>query len=185
MSCHFMSRHITSNHVMICHVSSRHVTSRHVTSRHVASRHVTLLIRITFISLRKIDLFIFDYMTMQHQVSLDHTCSARVIRVEGIGYGFGIIFRKNWSWKKRINTAVTHMINGGEVDHFTSKWFSKSQCKKASTFYSLDINRMKDIFILLGITVLVCLLAALTTNVFGWMLVAKRDKTSSRSSQKD
>ena len=102
----------------------------------------------------------FDFLTLTHQVSIDHGCSARIIRVPNYNAPIGLVFRKNSTWKNRWNTAVTDMVATGEADFVVNKWFQKTNCKKTNTFYALDIQRMKGIFILLACAILGCLVIA-------------------------
>ena len=62
----------------------------------------------------------------------------------------GVVARKNWSWRRRINTAINHIVASGSADHIFAKWFGQVPCKKTSTFSSLDIKMLKYVFILLA-----------------------------------
>ena len=102
-----------------------------------------------------------DFLTLTHQISIDHGCSARIIRVPHYNAPAGLVFRKNSTWKHRWNTAVTSMVDTGEADYVLNRWFQKTNCKKANNFYSLDIQRMRGIFIVLACAILGCLVIAL------------------------
>ena len=54
-----------------------------------------------------------------------------------------------------MDTTVMHMVESGEADYLIKKWFPQHECKAKKTFYSLDILRLKDLFIILVVSILV------------------------------
>ena len=88
-----------------------------------------------FHSFREIDLVVQDGPTSRHLASIDQSCSLKVFeKLPDHDLAMGIIARKNWSWRRRINTAITYMTLSGEIDYLIGKWFRHTPCKKATTY---------------------------------------------------
>ena len=47
------------------------------------------------------------------------------------------------------------MVQSGEADFLIYKWFGRKTCKTKSPFYSIDIVRLKDLFIILAVSILI------------------------------
>ena len=67
----------------------------------------------------------------------------------------GIVALKSWTWKRRVNAALSFMVESGEVDYFIKRWFGKESCKSSNTFYAIDILKLKHLFVILTISIFI------------------------------
>ena len=102
---------------------------------------------------REFDVFIYDYRTLTYIASNDKDCSLKTVKLSKI-ISYTIASRKSWTWKRRVDTAVSHIIDSGEVDHLNTEWFGKGSCKGKNTFYSIDIVKLLGLFVILSVSVL-------------------------------
>ena len=62
------------------------------------------------------------------------------------------------------------MVESGEVDHLTTEWFGTGSCTAKNNFYAIDIVQLKDLFIILGSSVLISsfilLVEVIWSNIF-------------------
>ena len=72
-----------------------------------------------------------------------------------IDTGIGVAVAKSRRWKRRVNAAVSYMIESGEADHFIKSWFGQESCKSSNAFYAIDILKLKDLLVILSISILV------------------------------
>ena len=84
----------------------------------------------------------------------DKDCSLKTIRLHKDS-GVSIASLRGWTWKRRVDTAVSHMMQSGEVDYVLQKWIGKGSCKSSKTFYAIDILKLKNLFVILSISVLI------------------------------
>ncbi|XP_065052226.1 glutamate receptor ionotropic, NMDA 2B-like [Rhopilema esculentum] len=126
---------------------------------------------------KEIDLFMSDGPTLRYYASIDHSCSLRVMDLTERDRAIGIVARKNWSWRRRINTAINHIVSSGNADYIYAKWLGKLPCKRTNTFFSLDIMRLKHLFVLLAGFMAGCILVCLTLRIFCKFYTKKKDDT--------
>ena len=72
-----------------------------------------------------------------------------------IDTGIGIAVAKSTTWKRRVDAAVSYMIESGEVDYFIKRWFGQESCKSSNAFYAIDILKLKDLLVVLSISIVV------------------------------
>ena len=97
---------------------------------------------------------LYDYHTLKYITDVDKDCSLKTVQLH-TSTVICVTSRKSWTWKRRIDTTISHMVESGEVDHLHTKWFGKGSCTAKNNFYSLDIVQLKDLFIILGISAVI------------------------------
>ena len=85
---------------------------------------------------------------------IDKDCSLKTIRLHKDS-GIGISSLRAWTWKGRVDAAVSQMMRSGEVEYVIKKWIGKGSCKSNSAFYAIDILKLKDLFVILSISILI------------------------------
>lgn len=111
---------------------------------------------------------------MKYEATLDKDCLLKVISVQKDS-AVGVASHKSWTWKRRMDTAVTNIVQSGEADRLRSKWFSKDSCEAKSIVYAIDIIRFKDLFIILSFSMLLCLLLLLLEIVWNKLRITRLD----------
>ena len=99
-------------------------------------------------------MLLYDIHSLHYMTTTDKDCSLKAVRVN-IDSGIGIASFKSSTWKRRFDTAVMSIVHSGEADYKRSKWFDPPGCITKTKFYSLSLNRLKDLFIILGATILI------------------------------
>ncbi|XP_065051648.1 uncharacterized protein LOC135681232 isoform X2 [Rhopilema esculentum] len=126
---------------------------------------------------REIDLVMSEQPTLRYYASIDHSCSLKVIELKDRDLAVAVVARKNWSWRRRINTAINDIVASGNADYIYAKWFGKAPCKRTNTFFSLDIMRLKDLFVLLAGFMAGCIFVSLTLRIVSKFYTKKKDDT--------
>ncbi|XP_065051644.1 probable glutamate receptor [Rhopilema esculentum] len=126
---------------------------------------------------RQIDLLMSGGPTLRYYASIDHSCSLRVMDLKERDRAIGIVARKNWPWRRRINTAINHIVASGNADYLHAKWLGKLPCKRTNTFFSLDIIRLEHLFFLLAGSMAVCIFLSLTLRIASKFYTEKKDDT--------
>ena len=85
---------------------------------------------------------------------IDKDCSLKTVATHK-GNSIGIAALKSSTWKRRIDAAISFMVESGKVDYLIRKWFGKGSCKQSNTFYAIDILKLKSLFVILSISTLV------------------------------
>ena len=115
--------------------------------------------------------------TLTYYASIDHSCSLRVMDLKERDRAIGIVARKNWQWRRRINTAINHIVESGNADYIYAKWLGKVPCKRTNTFFSLDIMRLKHLFVLLAGSTTGCIFISLILRIASKFCLKKKDDT--------
>ena len=136
-----------------------------------------VLLCLAFYLFREIDLLLSEGPTLRYYASIDHSCSLRVMELTDRDRAVGVVARKNWSWRRRINTAINHIVVSGNGDYIYAKWLGKVPCKRTNTFFSLDIMRLKHLFILLAGFMAGCIFVSLTLRIANKFYTKKKDNT--------
>ena len=120
---------------------------------------------LVFYLFRDMDLVMSEQPTLRYHASIDHSCSLKVMELKDRDLVVGIVARKNWSWRRRINTAINHVVASGNADYIYAKWFGKVPCKRTNIFLSLDIMKLKHLFVLLAGFMAGCIFLCLTLRI--------------------
>ena len=99
---------------------------------------------------------LYDYHTLKYMADIDKDCSLKKVQLN-IQNAICIASRKSWTWKKRIDTTISHMVESGEIDYLFKKWFGKGSCVPKNTFYAIDILKLDNLFVILGVSVPIAL----------------------------
>ena len=103
---------------------------------------------------REFDALLYEYHTLKYMSDIDKDCSLKTIRLHKDS-GIGISSLKTWTWKGRVDAAVSQMMRSGEVDYVSKKWIGKGSCKSSNAFYAIDILKLKELFVILSISILI------------------------------
>ena len=78
---------------------------------------------------------------------------------------YGIVFRKNWQYKKVIDVNILALRESGILDDLSNQWFGGSSCSQLSSrTNAMAIESMAGLFLTFGIICTLSILLSLWQN---------------------
>ena len=99
-------------------------------------------------------MLLFEYHTLRYMTDIDKDCSLKTVATHKDN-SIGVAALKSSTWKRRIEAAISYMVESGKADHLIRKWFGNGSCKSSNTFHAIDILKLKNLFVILCISILI------------------------------
>ena len=103
---------------------------------------------------REFDAILYEYHTLKYFTDIDKDCTLKTVLLQK-DTGVAISALKSWTWKRRIDAAISYMVESGEADYLIKRWFGQESCKSSNAFYAIDILKLKELFVILSISILI------------------------------